>query len=122
MNNKKSPHNFEQLTELMNDLKQFFIQGDIPVEQAYACSTLAGEYLKRMQGLSHSNDMIEFYELNPGYRPIIFSCNETIDEQIARLEDSRNALPYMSPPRHKLMMLPEKITDTPPVQPNSLRK
>ena len=109
----------KQLASLLETIGGFFVEGAIPAEQAYACSVLAREYVNRLQELDHDSGMIEFYELNPEFRPIMFSSDMAIREQLDRLEDSRGMLLNSSPPRHELLMIPTSASAAPPVKPST---
>jgi len=110
-------HQFSKMTELLDILVGYFAEGAVPNESAYACAALAREYADWLQGHDHDDSMIDFYEKNPGFVPMMFTDDITVSRQIARLKGTREILgkPY-PPPRHELMMMPTSARMGTPVK------
>ena len=120
-NNKMIKQQCERLTYLLDTVVEgSYVEGAISNEAAYACLTLAREYAKSLQGLDHDSGMIDFYEMNPDFIPMMFPDDSAVEKQIAHLEDTREMLgrPF-PPPRHELMMMPTSAECGNPVKPNS---
>jgi hypothetical protein len=108
---KKIEQSCIHLSNLLYDIsKGFCMEAAIPIEQVYASSALACEYVKRMQGLDHDSEMIAFYELNPDHRPMMFSDPKAIPKQIFLIRDSKKMRSRLSPLQHELHMFPSSIS------------
>lgn len=96
-----------------------FEDGGLTFEGAYACATLAREYIRRLNVSGHNDRLIDFYEMNPGFAPVMFTDAETVEMRIQELEALRNLLDNTDVPRHQFLMFPtSKAPTSLPARPN----
>lgn len=114
-------HDLEKLAYLLHILTEgHFVEGVVPNESAYPCAALAREYANRLRGLNHDSGMIDFYEMNPDFIPMMFPDDGAVVKQIDHLEITREMLGRpCPPPQHELMMMPTSAEGGHPVKPSS---
>jgi hypothetical protein len=95
-----------------------FVEGEVQNKSAYACAALARKSVDQLRGNAYDNGMIDFYEKNPKFVPMMFPDDSTVEKQIAQLKDTCEMLGRQcSPLRHKMMMMPTSTKGGHPAKP-----
>jgi hypothetical protein len=87
----------------------FFVVGEVPGEFAYASAMIVRAYVYSLLGLADETDeyFIAHREANLESFAMIYPDDQTIQNQIAHLEDLREILRDAGAPRNELRFIPK---------------